>query len=351
MQEFLNRENVVRGTLIFIVCTFAGLFLSFLWSGSQDIKQVFREMRIEMLLGACLCMFVDWLFGALRFHIFVRKVTPTIRFRDSFRANLATLCVSAITPFQTGGVGHLYIYARAGVPLSGAITSGIICFLSTLITLILCAGGILWLDPPFLPKGATWISLFSFLIFGLVLASFLLLLFKPEIVFRLFHWLCDAAQRRFKSLAPILERATLKVEQLTTEHKTFATMFLRDHKWTCALSVPLTCGFIGARIVGSYIVVQALNGDTTLWELCVIGLVLNFVVLFAPSPGASGVAEVVTVGLMENLIAKELIALFLLMSRFFSIYCAVVVGGIISSLQVAKDFRNNKKDIAKDAMP
>ena len=347
MQEFLsrslNRENVVRGTLLFLVCTFAGLFVSFLWSGGQDIKQVFREMQTEMLLGACLCMFVDWLFGALRFHIFIRKVMPTIRFRDSIRANLATLCVSAITPFQTGGVGHLYIYARAGVPLSGAITSGIICFLSTLITLILGAGAILWLDPPFLPKGATWVSLFSFLTFGLVFTSFLLLLFKPEIVFRFFHWLCAAAQRRFPRFAPVLARATLKMEQLTTEHKTFATMFLRDHKWTCALSVPLTCGFIGARIVGSYIVAQALNGDTTLWELSVIGLVLNFIVLFAPSPGASGVAEVVTVGLMENLLSKDLILLFVLLTRFFSIYCAVVVGGIIIGAQVTKDFRKNKR--------
>ena len=351
MQEFLSRENVVRGTLLFIVCTFAGLFLSFLWSGGQDLKQVFREMRIEMLLGVCLCMFVDWLFGALRFHIFIQKVTPTIRFRDSIRANLATLCVSAITPFQTGGVGHLYIYARAGVPLSGAITSGIICFLATLISLILSAGAVIWLDPPFLPKGATWVSLFSFLMFGLVFVSFLLLLFKPEIVFRFFHWLCDAAQRRFTRIAPFLERATLKVEQLTQEHKTFATMFLREHKWTCALSIPLTCGFIGARIVGSYIIVQALNGDTTLWELCVIGLVLNFVVLFAPSPGASGVAEVVTVGLIENVISKELIPLFVLLTRFFSIYCAVVVGGIIISLQVAKDVRSKKKDMAKDAVP
>ncbi len=351
MQEFLNRENVVRGTLLFIVCTFAGLFLSFLWSGSQDIKQVFREMQIEMLLGACLCMFADWLFGALRFHVFIRKVTPTIRFRDSLRANLATLCVSAITPFQTGGVGHLYIYARAGVPLSGAITSGIICFLSTLVSLILCAGAIIWLDPPFLPKGATWVSLFSFFMFGLVFVSFLLLLFKPELVFRFFHWLCNAAQLRFTRIAPFLERVTLKVEQLTNEHKTFATMFLRDHKWTCALSLLLTCGFLGARIVGSYIVAQALNGDTTLWELCVIGLVLNFVVLFAPSPGASGVAEVVTVGLMENLISKELIPLFVLLTRFFSIYCAVVVGGIIIGARVTKDFRIKKKDIAKDAMP
>ena len=340
MQEFLSRQNVARGTFFFVFCTFAGLFLSFLWSDTQDIKRVFQEMRFEMLLGACLCMFVDWVCGALRFHIFVRKITPKLRFWDSFRANLATLCVSCITPFQTGGVGHLYIYARAGVPLSGAITSGIICFLATLTTLIFFAGGIVWLDPPFLPKGATWVSLFSFLMFGVAFTTFLLLLFKPDIIFRFFHRLCTVTQRRFTRLTPVLERATSKVEELTTEHKTFAIKFLLYHKGTCALSLLLTCGFFGARIVGSYIVVKALNGDATLWELSVIGWILNFVVLFAPSPGASGVAEVVTVGLMENLISKELMSLFVLLTRFFAIYCAVVVGGIVISLQAAKDFRN-----------
>ena len=343
MQEFLSRKNVARGTLFFLLCTFAGLFLSFLWGDTQNIKQVFREMQVEMLLGACLCMFADWVFGALRFHIFIRKVKPDIRFWDSFRANLATLCVSCITPFQTGGVGHLYIYARAGVPLSGAITSGIICFLSTLTTLMFFAVGIAWLDPPFLPKGATWVSLFSCLMFGLAFIGFLLLLFKPELIFRFFHWLCNVTQRRFTRLTPILERATLKVEELVVEHKSFAVMFLRSHKWTCAFSVLLTCGFFGARIIGSYIVVKALNGNATLWELSIVGLLLNFVVLFAPSPGASGVAEVVTVGLIENLILKELIPLYVLLTRFFTIYCAVVVGGIVISSQLAKDFRKRKR--------
>ena len=343
MQEFLSRENVARGTLFFVLCTFAGLFLSFLWGGTQDIEQVFREMQVEMLLGACLCMFVDWMFGALRFHIFIQKVKPDIKFWDSLRANLATLCVSCITPFQTGGVGHLYIYTRAGVPLSGAITSGIICFLSTITTLIFFAVGITWLDPPFLPKGATWLSLFSCLMFGLAFIGFLLLLFTPELVFRFFHRLCNVAQRRFTRLTPILERAISKAEELVIEHKSFAVMFLRSHKWTCVFSMFLTCGFFGARIVGSYIVVQALNGDATLWELSVVGLLLNFVVLFAPSPGASGVAEVVTLGLMENLILKELIPLYVLLTRFFAIYCAVVVGGVVISSQLAKDFRKHRK--------
>ena len=343
MQEFLSRGNVVRGTIFFVLCTFAGLFLSFVWSGTQDTKQVFREMQVEMLLGACLCMFVDWLFGALRFHIFIRKVKPDIRFRDSLRSNLATLCVSCITPFQTGGVGHLYIFTRAGVPLSGAITSGIICFLSTITMLIFFAGGIAWLDPPFLPKGTIWVSLFSCLMFGSTFTGFLLLLFKPDLVFRFFHWLCNVVQRRSTRLAPILERATSKVEKLVTEHKSFAIMFLRYHKGTCVLSLLLTCGFFGTRIVGSYIVVKALNGDATLWELGVVGLLLNFVVLFAPSPGASGVAEVLTVGLMENLILKELIPLYVLLTRFFTAYCAVVVGGIVISLQVAKDFKKGEQ--------
>lgn len=355
MQESLgglmSRENVVRGTLLFVLFTFAGLFISFLWGGTQDIKRVFSEMQAQLLLGACLCMFVDWIFGALRFHIFIRKVTPEIKFRDSLRANLATLCVSCITPFQTGGVGHLYIYARAGVPLSAAITSGIICFLATITTLIFFAGGITWLNPPFLPRGSAWVSLFSFLMFGLVFTGFMLLLFKPDIIFRFFHWVCRIVQRRFTRLASIVERAILKVEELVTEHKEFATMFVRYHKGTCALSVLLTCGFFGARIVGSYIVVKVLNGDATLWELSVTGLLLNFVVLFAPSPGASGVAEVVSVGLMEKLILKELISLYVLLTRFFTIYCAVVVGGIVISLQFAKDLRKDRKVVVEDAMP
>lgn len=334
---------MARGTIFFVLCTFAGLFLSFLWGGTQDTRQVFREMQVEMLLGACLCMFVDWLFGALRFHVFIRKVHPEIRFRDSLRANLATLCVSCLTPFQTGGIGHLYIYTRVSVPLSGAITSGIICFLATITTLIFFAGGIAWLNPSFLPKGTIWVSLFSCLMFGLTFIGFLLLLFKPDLVFRFFYWLCNVAQRRFTRLTPILNRVTSKVEELVTEHKSFAIMFLRHHKGTCALSLLLTCGFLGARIVGSYIVVKALNGDATLWELSVVGLLLNFVVLFAPSPGASGIAEVVTLGLMENLILKELIPLYVLLTRFFAIYCAVVVGGIVISLQLAKDFRKSKR--------
>lgn len=358
MQAPMSRENMIRGVILFTLFTLVGLFLSFVWSGTQDLKsgaedlkQVFLQMQYKFLIVTCVCMFIDWFCAGLRFHIFVQLVTPTIRFRDSFRALLATLCVSAITPFQTGGVGHLYIYARSGVPLSGAITAGIVSFLSTLVILILAAGGILFLEPSSLPKETTLISLLGFVIFGLVFTTFLLLLFKPEIVLRIFNWLCNVVGQRFKPVAPFLNRATSKVEQLITEHKTFATTLLRHHKLTCMLSLLLTCGFFSARIVGSYFIVKAFDKHVSLWDLGVVGMLLNFVVLFMPTPGASGFAEGTTSLLMKNLIPGIFITPFVLLTRFFTVYCPVVIGGIVISLQLAKDFKLSKKDVAEDAAP
>lgn len=352
---------MVRGVIFFTLFTLVGLVLSFLWSnGSQDLRkgaeelsQVFLDMRLEFLLGACVFMFLDWLFAGLRFHIFIRIVAPRMKFRDSFRAILSTICVSAITPFQTGGVGHLYIYSRAGAPLSGAITAGITSFLSTLVILILAAGGILLLDPKSIPEGTAWISLFSFLIFGLVFITFLSLLFKPEIVSRIFYWLSDKLGRRFKPVAPFLERAKLKVEQLTTEHKTFAQSLIREHKLTCLLCLFLTCSFLLARVVGGYFVLRAFNASASLWDLAVVEMLYNFVILFAPTPGASGFAEGTKSLLMKSLILEKVkvITPFVLLSRFFAVYSGVVLGGIIIALQLAKDLKNNKKDITEETIP
>lgn len=358
MQAPMSRENMIRGVILFTLFTLVGLFLSFVWSGTQDLKSgvenfklVFLEMRYEFLIGACVCMLLDWLCAGLRFHIFIRVVTPTIKFRNSFRAILATICVSAITPFQTGGVGHLYIYVRSGVPLSGAITAGIAAFLSTLVILIFSAGGILLSNPSSIPEGTVWISLFSFLVFGLVFAIFLLLLFKPEIVFRIFYWISNQAGRRFKPIAPFLERAKLKAEQITSEHKTFAKTLVHDHKWICVLSLLLTCGFLMARIVGGYYVIRAFNANASLWDLVIVEMLYNFVVLFMPTPGASGAAELTKGGLMQNLIPEELITPFVLLTRFFAVYCGVIAGGIVIVLQIAKDLKKSKKDTAKDAVP
>lgn len=355
----LSRENMIRGVLLFTLFTVVGLVLSFLWThgsqdlreGAEELRQVLLNMRYEFLLGAAFFMLVDWVCGGLRYHVFIRIVAPTMKFRDSFRAVLATICVSAITPFQTGGVGNLYIYVRSGAPFSGALTAGIAAFLSTLVILICAAGGILLFMPATIPEGTTWISLFSFLIFGFVFITFLLLLFKPEIVTRTICWLTDLVGRRFKPAAPLMEKVNSKVEQISDEHKTFARSLIRNHKWTCFLSLLFTCAFLFARIVGGYYVLRAFNTEVALWDLCIVEMLYNFVVLFAPTPGASGFAEGTKSLLMKTLVIERVITPFVLLTRFFAVYCGVIFGGIVITLQLTKDLRTKKKDIPKDVSP
>ena len=80
-------------------------------------------------------------------------------------------------------------------------------------------------------------------------------------------------------------------------------------------------------------------------------MLYNFVVLFMPTPGASGFAEGTKSVLMKSLISANLITPFVLLNRFFSVYCGVVAGGIIIAMQLTKDLNRSKKDIAKAAMP
>ncbi len=341
MQAFLNRSlnrrNVVRGFLFFLFCTVVGLYISFLWSGTQDIGLVLRSMRGKFLLLAVLCMFSDWLCGAARFHIFVRKMAPGLTFLDSLRANLATLCAGGITPFQTGGFGHMYIYNRVGVPLSGCITTGIISFIGTLVFLLLFAGYIIWQSPNFLPKGITFISRYSLLMFVIFLSFFLLMAFRPGIFLRPLTRLRLPKRRGLHAISKLLDRLISNLDRLITEHKAFTQMFISNHKGICILNFVLTAGIYTSRFVGGYLVARALNGEVLFEDVVAAQAILHFVILFAPSPGASGIAEFLTVALMRNLISSNSLGLFSLLTRFFTSYCAVAIGGVVLLSQLAKD--------------
>ncbi len=345
MQEFfsqsLNRKNLIRGYLFFVLCTILGLSVSFLWSGTENIGRVLYSINGKLLLLATLCMIADWLCGAGRFHVFARKMSPQVTYLDSIRANLATLCVGGITQFQTGGVRHINIFNRVGVPVSGGVTSGIISFIGTLTFLILSTGYVVWRAPDSLPKGITFVSQYSLLMFLVVLLFFLLLAIKPDVLLIFLNRIRLPRGRRFRPIAKGLDRLLHTLEKLILGHKAFTRMFITDHKMVCVLSFVLTGGIYMSRFVGGYVVVRALGGHALFWHVVAAQVILNFATLFAPSPGASGIAEFLSIVLMRNLLAPVAIGLYALLTRFFTTYCGVGLGGLVLVSQLAQDLKGD----------
>ena len=341
MQEFLSRslsrKTITRGFLFFGLCTVIGLCASFFWSDTKYIGADLRSLQGKYILLATLCMLVDWLLGGVRMHIFARKMTNGLAFRDGIRAYLATICVGGITPFQTGGVGHIYIYSRVGVPVAGCITAGIISFTGTLMFLFLSAAYVAWQAPDFLPKGITLVSRYTLLMFAIFLSFFLLMAVKPKVFLIPLTLIRFPNRRGFHLATKILNQLVAALDKLITEHATFTRMFVTDHKWVCVLSFFLTAAIYASRFTGGYVIVRALGGNAPFWHVIAIQSILHFVTLFAPSPGASGIAEVLTVIFMGKLLVGHTGGLYSLLTRFFTTYCGVVVGGIVLVSQLAKD--------------
>lgn len=356
MQAFLsrslNRKNITRGFLFFGLCTVVGLCVSFLWGGTQDIGANIRSIQGNFILLAALCMLSDWLLGAARFHVFCRKMATRLSFLDSIRANLASICVGGITPFQTGGVGHIYIYNRVGVPMGGCITTGTISFIGTLIFLFLSAAYVAWQAPDFLPTAIMLFSRYILLMFALFLSFFLLMAFKPKVFLIPLTLIRFPNRRGFHLATKILDRLVITLDELITEHATFTRMFITDHKAVCVLSFVCTAGIYTSRFTGGYVIVRALGGNAPFWDVIAIQSILHFVTLFAPSPGASGIAEFLTVILMKNLLIGHTGGLYSLITRFFTTYCGVVVGGIVLVSQLAKDldWQSNKETQTKKSI-
>ena len=342
LSQSLNRKNIIRGFLFFVLCTLVGLYVSFLWGDTKNIGTVLSSIRGKFLFIALLCMLSDWLCGATRFYIFVRKMSPQVTFFDCVRASLATLCVGGITPFQTGGVGYVYILNRSGVPLSGCMTLGIISFMGTLLFLICSAGYAVWQTPDFLPKGFAIFGQYSLVMFALVLLFLFVMVIKPGVVSLPLTKIRRMNNGRFRFHTKVFNRLVQSLEKLIGEHKAFTRMFIANHKGVFVLSLILSGGIYMSRFVGGYVIVQVLGGNAPFWDVIAAQAILHFSTLFAPSPGASGIAEFFTVVLMEDLIKPDLVAVYALLTRFFTTYFAVAIGGTVLVPQLAKDFKRGK---------
>jgi uncharacterized protein (TIRG00374 family) len=69
---------------------------------------------------------------------------------------------------------------------------------------------------------------------------------------------------------------------------------------------------------------------------------LVYAIFTSPSPGGSGVGELGAAALFADLIPDKVIGLFVILWRFFSQYFSAIVGGILFTYFVLKDWKSQR---------
>ncbi len=334
----LSKRTIRRGLLAFLTLAIGGLILNFVSGENEDIRTVLATMQWRFLGIILVCVMVDWLLGAYRLYIFGKSVAPHTTIRDYIRAGLANFFAAGLTPSQTGGgPAQIYILQRAGVPISASLALSIINLCSTLLFFFLGACLAITLNPGIYPGNLNTLVQFGFWAFSITIVLFGLFVFKPEWCLRMLWHIPDNVSRVSRRAGQFIGRFLTQLDTGVHEYKGHIVYFIVKRPGIVLKSLLGTVVLYFNKFLIAYFIVRMLGSWTPFWHLLFVQLLQFFIIYFAPTPGAGGVAEVSASGLMSAIIPIRETAYFALLWRFFTLYLALFAGGLVMMHQLNRD--------------
>ncbi len=235
--------------------------------------------------------------------------------------------MGAVTPSQTGGgPAQLFILQQGGISIARGVSIGIINFLSTIVFFIIASGGaLLFLEGKFSSKVVNHLIVAGFAVFCFQFIIVLTALLKPSIFKRFFNFLTGFFTR-IPRIAKKAEALQEWFDQLVEHYGDACKFFFKKELLVVLQSFVLTVVLYLNKFTLAYFIMKGIGGTGGYVDVIAIHMIIFFISYFAPSPGASGVAELTTAALMSSLIARNLLPLFTLLQRFFLLYVPVILG-------------------------
>jgi uncharacterized protein (TIRG00374 family) len=325
-----------RGVEIFAaisVVVFAGMLLY-----GNNLEQFLRAMVSLhwgwVLLGVAVAS-LDWIGGGLRLYVLLRHVYPETTLKASVLAAGLNAWGTLITPSQAGG-GPIGIYTlrRYGVPVPEGMVATFMSFVATILffavagplTIFLGAGKAL--ESHGVLGVATLNDLFRLSMGGFVTVAIVLLLVilfpggARVLAYRVLAWL----ERRRSKFA---KRVATLSDGIDRAHEAMVAFFHGRGWLSLGASVLCTALAMANKLLAGYIVLRALGIRAPFVDVLLLQTLIIFLLYFAPTPGGSGLAEVLSAAVMSIYVPRELTPSYVLLWRLFVGYLTLAVGSVV----------------------
>ncbi|HWP38465.1 MAG TPA: lysylphosphatidylglycerol synthase transmembrane domain-containing protein [Gemmatimonadales bacterium] len=337
MPALISPRLLRRGLEVFAGISLVG-FVGLLFYGNNFARFVDAMLSLNLrwlILGLVLAS-MDWIGGGLRLWVLARHVHRDTNLGGAIVAGGLNTWASLLTPSQTGG-GPMMIYAlkRYGVPLPEAMISSLMTFVATVVffaiagPLAVMFGGGRSLEQHGILGVLTLYDLFrislgGFVAIGLVMVG--MFVFPGAVramARRVVTWLESHQSHR---LAHRIDDLRAGVDR---SHECVVTFF-RGRGWGALLAGVLLSPLAFAnRLVAGYVVLRMLNIEAHFVDVLLLQTVITFLLYFAPTPGGSGLAEVLSAAVMSIYVPRELTPSYILLWRIVGSYLTVFFGSVV----------------------
>ncbi|HEV8305613.1 MAG TPA: lysylphosphatidylglycerol synthase transmembrane domain-containing protein [Gemmatimonadales bacterium] len=278
---------------------------------------------------------MDWVGGGIRLWVCARHVHPGVRVRDMILAGGLGAWGAYLTPFQSGASPMIvWTMRRAGIKLPEALTSVFMTFVATVIFFAIAGPLAIWfgagrsLEQHGLVLGITLYGLFktSLTLFGLIGVVMLIAVFFPDVLRRFVRWLAGRVGRRSQRIAAQMDAVTAGLDRAHEcmvafgSPKGLLTLF-----WAVLISAPSHAN----KLLAGYVTLRVLGIPADFFDILLLQTLISFLLYFAPTPGASGLAELLSAAVMSLYVPRELTPSYTLIWRFINSYATVIVGSLL----------------------
>lgn len=345
-----------RGFEIFAGISLIGFLAVLLYTG--DLEAFVRSLggiRWGWILVGVGLASMDWIGGGLRLWVVARQVHPDPPLGGMILAGGMSAWAAYLTPLQSGAAPMMvYTMKRYGVPVPVAMTSTLMTFIATVaffaiagpLAIVAGAGKSLGEKGNLLGLSLYDLFLGSLSIFAGLGVILVLVIFFPRVARNVLYWLTDLIGRRSERLSRRLDRLRAGIDQAHESAARFNTpRGWLSLLWATMLSAPshankLLAGYVALRVVG----IEAQFVDILLVQTLVM-----FLLYFAPTPGASGVAEVTSALVMSVYVPSQLVPLYTVVWRAILSYFTLAFGALVFYMWLRGGARELEEDTAESA--
>ncbi|MGH7548779.1 MAG: lysylphosphatidylglycerol synthase transmembrane domain-containing protein [Gemmatimonadales bacterium] len=326
-----------RGLELFAVISLAGVVVVLVAFGEnlQAFVTALANLRWGWIVVGLGLASMDWIGGGVRLWVVARHVHPGVRLRQMVIAGGMSAWAAYLTPFQSGaGPTMMWAMRRAGVRLPEAMTSTFMTFVATVAFFALAGPLAIYLGAGKslaghnVVLGITYYDLFrtSLTIFGILGALMLLAMVFPVGLRDAVHWLATRFERRSARVAQRIEHLRAGIDRA---HECLVA-FGSPRGWLALFWAVLLSGPSHAnKLLAGYVALRALGLQPNFVDILLLQTFITFLLYFAPTPGSSGLAELLSAAVMKIYVPPSALPTYTLIWRFINSYATVIVGALL----------------------
>ncbi|MFW6270757.1 MAG: lysylphosphatidylglycerol synthase transmembrane domain-containing protein [Bacillota bacterium] len=327
----LNIKRYLIYTVIFAIISFFTLYYIYKIYENPASLFIFTTFSRKWIISLLILLGLYYLLDGLRLHYILKVLNIKVRFGYIFKLVFINIFISSVTPFASGGgIAQVYFLNKKGVsPGKATAATTIRTFMP--LSFVFIGTPLIFLGKEKIAARFTGIPVFSYLFIFIFLYSalFYIIIFKNRIiksmVYRFLRFIYNknliSHNKYYNSVKFLLKNIDLFGENLA--------LFVRGNLLQIFLSIFFTLLFLLAEFTFSILILKGMGYQVDYLTVIFMQVIIIFLMYFAPTPGASGVAEGGYSLLFSRLVSQNEIFPLIFAWRFFTKYIGIGIGIIL----------------------